>query len=183
VEVGHNQISVTSVAGEEPGTDTALVLDGEGGSLKAELESMREDGELPSGTHASTTLMKESDFENSSRLTFISKSAVPRKGKSEQHRGLFYGSLDVGDSLSEDFGEDLAVAMQTDLDEIELAQADLEADSAVDVRCGSKVGKTWEDFAVREFHLIYRRENGPCQKAVELEAKVNFRSYFHFLQL
>lgn len=172
VEVGHNQISVTSIAGEEPGTDTSLVLDGEGGSLKAELESMREDGELPSGTHASTMLTKESDFESSSHLTFISRSAVPRRGKSRQHRGFIYGSLDVGDSLSEDFGEDLAVAMQTDLDEIELVQTELEVDPAVDVRCGSKVGKAWEDFAVREFCLIYRRENGPCQKAVELEAKV-----------
>lgn len=171
VEVGHNQISVKSVAGEEPGTDISLVLDGEGGSLKAELESMREDGELPSGTHPSTTLMKDSDFENSSRLTFTSKNAVPRKGKSEQHKGFIYGSLDVGDSLGEAFGEDLAVAMLTDLDEIESAQTELEADSA-DVRCGSKVGKAWEDFAVREFCLIYRRENGPCQKAVELEAKV-----------
>lgn len=38
------------------------------------------------------------------------------------------------------------MAMQTDLDEIESAQREFEPDSAVDVRCGSKVGKSLGGF-------------------------------------
>ncbi|XP_057853680.1 THO complex subunit 5A isoform X3 [Cryptomeria japonica] len=183
VEVRDNHVSTNSFGVEEPSTDPSLSLDGEGVSLKGEFESTREDGELPSGTHTlainginsygvKTPLMKESPFDNSSRLALISKSAVPSKGKSEQHRGFIYGSSKCGDILGEEVGDDLALVLEIENDEMELAQMDIDADSASDVRSGSKAGTPWEDFSVREFCLIYRREDASRQKPVDLEAKV-----------
>ncbi|KAH9325758.1 hypothetical protein KI387_005936, partial [Taxus chinensis] len=183
VEVRDTRILANSSGGEEPGTDLSLSLDGGGTSLKGEFESTREDGELPPGTHTSVVngmnsygvkapLMKESPFDNSSRLTLISKSAVPSKGKSELRRGFIYGSSKCGDTLGEELGEDLALVLETENDEVESAQTELDVDSASDVRSGNKAGKPWEDFAAREFCLIYRRENALRQKPVDLEAKV-----------
>eukprot|EP01018_Ginkgo_biloba_P030082 Gb_36955 [translate_table: standard] len=173
---------ISDLCGIEPGTDTSLLLaDGEGSSLKAELESTREDGELPSGTQTSVVTemstygvppRKESIFSNSSRLTLISKSVVPSKGKYDQRRGFVYSSSDIGAGLGEDLGENLLWGLDTDIDDVESAQTEVEADSAVDVVGCKKVGKAWEEFAVREFYLIYRRENGPHKKPVDLEAKV-----------
>lgn len=189
VEGRDNHVSVNSFGGEEPSTGPSLSLDGEGVSLKGEFESTREDGELPPGTHSSainginaygvkTPLIKESAFDNSSRLALISKSAVPSKGKSEQRRGFIYGSSNCEDTSAEEAGDDLALIMEIENDEIELAQMDIDTDSASDVRSGSKARTAWEDFSVREFCLIYRREDASRQKPVDLEAKVDIISNF-----
>eukprot|EP00252_Welwitschia_mirabilis_P025574 TRINITY_DN8050_c0_g1_i1.p1 TRINITY_DN8050_c0_g1~~TRINITY_DN8050_c0_g1_i1.p1 ORF type:complete len:833 (-),score=179.81 TRINITY_DN8050_c0_g1_i1:329-2782(-) len=173
---GRRQSSASHAGGDDAEADTSLVLDGEGNSFKPELESATEDGELPSVTHpvAGTYGKSSMEFalENSCRLALISKFSLPSRGKPEQQKGWSCGSSTIGENLSEKLDEDTALVLQDEIDGIESSHSDMEKDSSLSSIYDNKAVKCWEDYAAKEYCLIFRRDFGPHRAAVDLEAKV-----------
>ncbi|XP_072952849.1 THO complex subunit 5A [Typha angustifolia] len=119
-----------------------------------EIESTREDGELP--TAVTSNLPNDPSIadllDHSRSLTLISKSITPTKKSSSQVLGR-----------NEDYPELMLLDSES---ETEQACTDLEAENESLI-----VDKTWEDYATREFNLVLSKKIGN-ERIVELEAKV-----------
>lgn len=139
-------------------------LTGRSVASKEELESTREDGELPSlATVASVvsdinlTPLKESNLDHSRQLALISKSIIPpiSKAKSQSFK-------------KNDEDSDLMLDIDGDLDEP--AYVGPEEENSVPFQ--DVDGKSWVDFGVREYSLVLTRSIGMDKRTARLESKV-----------
>ncbi|KAL4196681.1 hypothetical protein AMTRI_Chr04g247400 [Amborella trichopoda] len=159
--------SVSTVGGEQLLESLETENDGKSGTLKEELESTREDGELPLLIIQGSTLSNEiklpihkvSNLEHSQDLNFISKSNMPSKGKPQTPRKL--GAL-------EEYSE---VILEDETDE-DMPAYDSETEDASGVGCHKKDKKSWKDSATREFILVLSYQMNSDEKKVNLEARV-----------
>ncbi|KAK7283290.1 hypothetical protein RIF29_12711 [Crotalaria pallida] len=122
------------------------------GATKEDLESITEDGELP------TLLPKMSKLDHSKQLSLISKSITPplNKVRSKSFKKL-------------DDNSDFLLDTESDLDEP--AQIEQEDESIASDYCIKK-SISWIDYGVKEFSLVLRRKVGADERIVNLEAKI-----------
>uniref|UniRef100_A0A1D1XZS6 THO complex subunit 5 n=2 Tax=Anthurium amnicola TaxID=1678845 RepID=A0A1D1XZS6_9ARAE len=154
-------VSSISAMATEQATDS-LDLDSEGRftAAREELESAREDGELPSAVQIPplleylklTPLKVSAELEHCRSLTLMSKSSTPSsKGKSQSFR------------KHEDSPE-LVVDSESDVE-----QPFLEPEQELLVEFYEKAKRGWEDYAVKEYHMVLCRTD---TDKVKLEAKI-----------
>ncbi|RVX00042.1 THO complex subunit 5B [Vitis vinifera] len=162
-----NQASALSVTSKEQVQETLDInMDGKSGTPREEVESAREDGELPSlvpvasvVNEAKLTPSRGSELEHSRRLALISKSIVPPTNKIK--------------SLSfkkHDDDSDLLLDSDSDLDEP--AQIEPEAENIASDGCYVMIENSWVDYGVREFCLVLTRKMDAYERNVKLEAKI-----------
>lgn len=122
------------------------------GATKEELESITEDGELP------TLLPKMSKSDHSKQLSLISKSITPplNKVRSQSFKKI-------------DDNSDFLLDTESDLDE--LAQIEREDENIASNYCAKK-SVSWMDYGVKEFSLVLSRKISADEGNVNLEAKV-----------
>nr|DAD35902.1 TPA_asm: hypothetical protein HUJ06_006542 [Nelumbo nucifera] len=154
-----------------------LDVDGRSGVSREEIESVREDGELPSIAQVSTPIndanlldskplpAKPSDLEHSRDLALISKSSVApiNKLKSQGFKK---------------HDEDSDILLDTESDMEEVALTELEKENATSIGCSKMIDKSWEDYGSMEFCLVLSRKMDKSQRNVKLEANV---ANFHFV--
>ncbi|XP_020218905.1 THO complex subunit 5B [Cajanus cajan] len=118
------------------------------GATKAELESITEDGELP------TLLPNMSKLDHSTQLNLISKSIIPplNKIRSQSFKKL-------------DDSSDFLLDIESDLDEP--AQIEQEHENIL-----SRKSVSWMDYGLREFRLVLCRKITADESNVNLEAKI-----------
>ncbi|KAK9271227.1 hypothetical protein L1049_026817 [Liquidambar formosana] len=141
-------------------------LDGRSGASKEEVESAREDGELPSlipvmsvVNDVKLTPMKVSDLEHSRQLALITKSITPtiNKAKSQSYRKL---------------DEDSDLLLDTDSDLDEPAKIEPETETAASIGCHGMAENAWVNYGVREFCLVLIRKSDASERNIKLEAKI-----------
>ena len=140
------------------------------GVIKRELDSLAEDGELP------TLLSKTTKSDHSKQASLISKSIIPSLNKI---RSLSFKKVDD----NSDF------LLDTDSDFDEPAQIDSEHENSVSDYCARK-SLSWIESGVKEFFLVLSRKTNADERNVNLEAKVKkhplfiykmySRIYWHF---
>ena len=173
-----NQASALSVTSKEQVQETLDIdMDGKSGTPREEVESAREDGELPSlvpvasvVNEAKLTPLRGSELEHSRRLALISKSIVPPTNKIK--------------SLSfkkHDDDSDLLLDSDSDLDEP--AQIEPEAENIASDGCYVMIENSWVDYGVREFCLVLTRKMDAYERNVKLEAKVAYIIFLYFINL
>lgn len=140
------------------------------GPTKEELESVTEDGELP------TLLPNISKFDHSMQASLISKSIIPplNKVRSQSFKKV-------------DDNTDFLLDTESDFDEP--AQNEREHENTVS-NYGARKSVSWMDSGVKEFLLVLSRKSNTGERNVTLEAKVkkhpllstkmNSRNYWHF---
>ena len=173
-----NQASALPFTSKEQVQETMEIdMNGKSGTPREELESAREDGELPSlipvasvVNEAKLTPPRESELEHSKRLALISKSIVPPTNKIKSQ------SFKKHDDDSE-----LLLDSDSDLDEP--AQIEPEAENIASDGCYVMVDNSWVDCGVREFCLVLTRKMATNEKTVKLEAKVAYIIFLHFTNL
>lgn len=122
------------------------------GVTKGELDSMTEDGELP------TLLPKRTKFDHSKQASLISKSIIP--------------SLNKVRSLSFKKGDDSSdFLLDTDSDFDEPAQVESEHEHSVSDYCATK-SLSWMESGAKEFVLVLSRKTNADERNVNLEAKI-----------
>ncbi|GKV10237.1 hypothetical protein SLEP1_g21632 [Rubroshorea leprosula] len=135
-------------------------MDGRAGTSKEELETAREDGELPALIPAASvmkdaklTTPNRSNLSHSKQLALISKSIVSplNLGKSQSFR-------------KHDDDSDLMLETDSDLDEPAEIEADTEHYEIAE--------KSWADYGVREFCLVLTRKVDANERNVKLETQV-----------
>ncbi|KAM1289441.1 hypothetical protein ACFX13_017073 [Malus domestica] len=159
-----NVASSLSVLDKEQGQEPMDVdLVGRSGSSKEELESIREDGELPS-------LVPAASIANDSKLAHHKgaildhprrPSLVPKRPPISKAKSLSYKKLD----------EDLDLLLDTESDQDEPAHV-LEEENLAYVECFGVAGTSWVDFGVREYCLVLTRRVDKDKRNVKLEAKI-----------
>ncbi|XP_061343175.1 THO complex subunit 5B [Gastrolobium bilobum] len=123
------------------------------GATKEELESITEDGELP------TLLPNMSKFDRSKQLSLISKSIIPPLNKIRSHSFKKF-----------DDNSDFLLDTESDLDEP--APIELEHENTVSNYCARK-SVSWMDYGVKEFSLVLSRKISADERNVNLlEAKI-----------
>ncbi|KVH98332.1 THO complex subunit 5B [Cynara cardunculus var. scolymus] len=136
-------------------------------TLKAEIENIREDGELPSLNPATTivneittTPVKGSGIEHSKRLALITKSmASPMsKGKSPSFRK---------------HDEDLDLMLLSDSEVDEPPQTEPETDEISGTGNLKVIDNSWMSCGVREYRLLLTRKVYSGDGLMKLEAKIN----------
>lgn len=156
-----------------PATDTEQAqdhldvnMDGRSGTSKEDLESAREDGELPSlvqaasvGNDVKLTHSKGSNLDHSRQLALISKSIISPVGKARSQS-----------FKKHDDDSDLLLDIDSELDEP--AQIETEVDNAASIQYYETNEKSWVDCGVKEFTLVLNRTMDANEKIVKLEAKV-----------
>ncbi|XP_043709413.1 THO complex subunit 5B-like [Telopea speciosissima] len=165
----HQVSSLPAVALEQVAEPLDLDTEGRSGTLREEMESAREDGELPAVVQvptiindtklpdAKTPVSKVTDVEHSRRLILLSKSVVPTFKKT---KSLSFQKID----------EDLELTLDDESDLDEASQFEREPESAANIGCHKMV--SWEDYGVKEFCLVLNRKIGKTERAINLEAKV-----------
>lgn len=142
---------------QEP-IDADLV--GRSGSSKEELESMREDGELPSLVPVASVVSDDKLVQHkgdSRRLSLLSKRPPDSKAKSLTYKR---------------HNEELDFLLDTESDVDEPAHIVPEEEDGVPIQCFEVAGKSWVDFGAREFHLVFTRSIDSEKRNVKLEAKI-----------
>ncbi|KAL5558841.1 hypothetical protein UlMin_035052 [Ulmus minor] len=138
---------------------------GRSGSSKEELESNREDGELPSLAPVSAAISdaklapsKESSFDHSRQLALISKSITPliNKAKSQSFKK---------------HDEDYNLLMDIDSDPDESTYVETEEEYVSHIRCIEEARK-WIDYGVKEFSIVLIRNAGKEKRTMKLEAMI-----------
>lgn len=124
------------------------------GVTKGELDSMTEDGELP------TLLPKRTKFDHSKQASLISKSIIPSLNKV---RSL---SFKKGDDSS-----DFLLDTDSDFDEPAQAESEHEHEHSVSDYCATK-SLSWMESGAKEFVLVLSRKTNADERNVNLEAKV-----------
>lgn len=131
---------------------------------KEELESTREDGELPSLAPVASVVSdikltpKESNLDHSRELTLISKSIISPISKIK--------------SLSfrkNDEDSDLLLDIDGDMDE----PSYVEPEEEYLVPFQDVAGNSWVDYGVREYSLVLTRNVGTDKRSMRLESKVS----------
>ncbi|XP_042487100.1 THO complex subunit 5B [Macadamia integrifolia] len=165
----HQVSSLSAVALEQVAEPLDLDTEGRSCTLREEMESAREDGELPAVVHVPTIIndtklpdakipvSKVTDVEHSRRLVLLSKSIVPPFNKT---KSLSFQKNDEDSELTLDDGSDLD----------EASQFEREPESAANMGCHKMV--SWEDYGVKEFCLVLNRKIEKTERAINLEAKV-----------
>ncbi|KAF8410071.1 hypothetical protein HHK36_002593 [Tetracentron sinense] len=181
IEPSHNpSSSLSAVAMEQVPVPLDLDMVGGSGMSREEMESAREDGELPSlvlvaapKNDAKLPSSKGSDLEHSRHLALISKSMISpiTKRKPQSYR-------------KEDEELDFILDTESDLDEP--AQIEPETDNAASIGSYEMVEKTWVDYGVREFCLVLTRRMDTTERNIKLEAKIKISMEYplrppHFL--
>ncbi|KAJ0024237.1 hypothetical protein Pint_08767 [Pistacia integerrima] len=138
-------------------------LDGRPSASKEELETAREDGELPS-------LVPVASVENDVKLT-------PSRGSGLIHSrqlALISKSTPISKARAQSFKkhDDSELLIDTDSDMEDPAQVDADAENAASSHSYEMTKKSWVDCGVREFCLILARKMGGNEKIVKLEAKI-----------
>ncbi|KAI8549923.1 hypothetical protein RHMOL_Rhmol06G0062900 [Rhododendron molle] len=151
--------------GEGPlGTD----MDGRSGASRDEVETLREDGELPSLLQVSTvvsdvklTPSKGSDLEHSKRLSLITKSMDSPIG---MPKSLSLKKVD----------EDLDIMLDSESDMDEPAQIQQEIGNAAGIGSYEMVEheNSWADYGVQEYSLVLTRTMDDNKRNMKLEAKI-----------
>lgn len=141
---------------------------GRSGSSKEELESMREDGELPSLVQvASVSDDKLVQHKGDSwRLSLLSKRPPVSKAKPLSYKR---------------HNEELDFLLDTESDVDEPAHIAPEEENGVPIQCFEVAGNSWVDFGTREFRLVLTRRIDSEKRNVKLEAKVANYSFFSCL--
>lgn len=148
---------------QEP-IDADLV--GRSSSSKEELESLREDGELPSLVPVASVVSDDKLVQHkgdSRRLSLLSKRPPDSKAKSLTYKR---------------HNEELDFLLDTESDVDEPAHIVPEEEDGVPIQCFEVAGKSWVDFGAREFHLVLTRSIDSEKRNVKLEAKVGINSCF-----
>ncbi|GAV89829.1 FimP domain-containing protein [Cephalotus follicularis] len=163
----HNEASSLPITDTENIQEPIEVdMDGRSGTSKVELESAREDGELPSLVLVASdisdvklTTSKGSNLEHSRQLALISKSAISpiNKGKSPS---------------SKKYDDDLDLLVDADSDPDESAQIEPEAENATSNQYHEKAEKLWVNYGVKEFCLVLSRKMDADGRNIKLEAKI-----------
>ncbi|KAI9201054.1 hypothetical protein LWI28_017399 [Acer negundo] len=140
-------------------------MDGRSGNSKEELESAREDGELPSlvpaasvGSDVQITPSKASNLDHSRQLALISKSLISPVRKA---RSLSFKKYD----------DDSELLLDTDSELDDPAHIVAEAENAASIQC-YETEKSWVDCGVKEFCLTLTRKMDVNEKIVRLQAKI-----------
>lgn len=128
------------------------------GATKEELDSMTEDGELP------TLLPKKTKFDHSKQASLISKSIIPSLNKVRSQS--FKKADDSSDFL-----------LDTDSDFDEPSQIESDRENIVSDYC-ARNSLSWKDSGVKEFFFVLSRKTNADEKTVSLEAKVTKHSLF-----
>lgn len=142
---------------------TEVVVDGKSASSKEEVESTREDGELPSLVPATSindtnvTPIKRTDFDHSAKLAFISKSTSSpiTKGKSPSFKK---------------YGDDTDLILESDSEMDDIVQTEQDSNNTP----GSAVvsDKSWVDCKVQEYCLVLTRMMDNEERKMKLESKI-----------
>lgn len=132
-------------------------------STKEELESITEDGELP------TLLPNISKFDHSKQASLVSKSIILPLNKVRPQS--FKKVDDTFDFL-----------LDTESDFDEPAQTDREHENIVSDYYARK-SVSWMDSGVKEFLLVLSRKINADERSVNLEAKVKNHPHFYLLKL
>ncbi|XP_055833705.1 THO complex subunit 5A-like [Solanum dulcamara] len=164
--LGSSPSQVSSLAfteteqGQRP---TEVVVDGKSAFSKEEVESTREDGELPSLVPATSindtnvTPIKRTDFDHSAKLAFISKSTSSpiTKGKSPSFKK---------------YGDDTDLILESDSEMDDIVQ--IEQDSDNTPGSGGVSDKSWVDCKVQEYCLVLIRKMDNEERKMKLESKI-----------
>lgn len=142
---------------------TEVVVDGRSASSKEEVESTREDGELPSLVPATSindtnvTPIKRTDFDHSTKLAFISKSTSSpiTKGKSPSFKK---------------YGDDTDLILESDSEMDDIVQ--IEQDSNNTPGSAGVSDKSWVDCKVQEYCLVLTRKMDNEERKLKLESKI-----------
>lgn len=164
--VGSSPSQVSSLAlteTEQVQHPTEVVVDGNPASSKEEVESTREDGELPSLVPATSvndinvTPIKRTDFDHSAKLAFISKSTSSpiTKGKSPSFKK---------------YGDDTDLILESDGEMDDIVQ--IEQDSHNSPGSAGVSDVSWVDFKVQEYCLVLTRKMDNEERKMKLEAKI-----------
>lgn len=166
-----NQPASSPVVGAGQGQEPNVGADGRSGTTKEDLETVREDGELPSliaaasvASDAKLNASKESNVD-SRQLTLISKSIISPISKAK--------------SLSfKKHEDDTDFMLDDDSDADEPVRTELETDD-VAYLTDARTENSWLYYGVREYCLVLTRKMGAKEPSVKLEAKVSgFLSFF-----
>lgn len=143
-------------------------MDGKTVTPREELESAREDGELPSlipvasvVNEAKHTPSRESEPEHSKRLALISKSIVTPTNK-------------IKSQSFKKHDDDSELILDSDTDLEEPPQIEPEAENIANDGCYVMVDNSWVDYGVKEFCLVLIRKLATNERIVKLEAKVAY---------
>lgn len=142
---------------------TKVVVDGESASSKEEVESTREDGELPSLVPTTSindtnvTPIKRTDFDHSSKLAFISKSTSSpiTKGKSPSFKK---------------YGDDIDLILESDTEMDDIVQ--IEQDRNNTPGSAGVSDTSWVDCKVQEYCLVLTRKMDNEERKMKLESKI-----------
>lgn len=139
---------------------------------KEEIESAREDGELPSVVQvptlkngAKTHPPQESDLEHSKHRVLIPKSALISKSVTpilKKCRTLSFRKHD----------ESTELVFDSDSEIDEHMHVEQEQEDTTDFGWHEIFGKTWEDYGVREFVMVLSRRKENEGPPINLEAKI-----------
>ncbi|XP_062076871.1 THO complex subunit 5B [Humulus lupulus] len=134
------------------------------GTSKEELESIREDGELPSLASVTSSDIKlppskGSNIEHSRQLSLISKSIISpiSKPKSQSFK-------------KHDEDANILLDFESDMDEPTYIES--EEEHAVPIHCFEATRK-WINYGIREFSLVLIRNIDTLKKSFKLESKIN----------
>lgn len=150
----------------------AVNMDGRSGTSKEDLESAREDGELPSlfqaasvGNDVKLTHSKGSNLDHSRQLALISKSIISPAAKARSQS-----------FKKHDDDSDLLLDIDSELDEP--AQIQTEVVNAASIHHYETNEKSWVDCGVKEFTLVLNRTMDANKKSVNLEAKIKISTEY-----
>lgn len=159
-----SQVSTLAVAEtEQVQLPTEVVVDGKSASSKEEVESTREDGELPSLVPVTSindtnvTPNKRINFDPSTKLAFISKSASSPiiKGKSPSFKK---------------YGDDADLILESDSEVDDTVQVGQDSNNTPGLAGFSD--KSWVDCKVQEYCLVLTRKMDNEERKMKLESKV-----------
>uniref|UniRef100_M1ADQ6 Fms interacting protein n=2 Tax=Solanum tuberosum TaxID=4113 RepID=M1ADQ6_SOLTU len=158
-----SQVSSLTLTEEQVQHPTEVVVDGKSASSKEEVESTREDGELPSLVPATSindinvTPIKRTDFDHSTKLAFISKSTSSpiTKGKSPSFKK---------------YGDDTDLILESDSEMDDIVQ--IEQDSNNTPGSAGVSDKSWVDCKVQEYCLVLTRKMDNDERKMKLESKI-----------
>ncbi|KAH0759138.1 hypothetical protein KY290_022631 [Solanum tuberosum] len=158
-----SQVSSLTLTEEQVQHPTEVVVDGKSASSKEEVESTREDGELPSLVPATSindiniTPIKRTDFDHSTKLAFISKSTSSpiTKGKSPSFKK---------------YGDDTDLILESDSEMDDIVQ--IEQDSNNTPGSAGVRDKSWVDCKVQEYCLVLTRKMDNDERKMKLESKI-----------
>ncbi|OIT04175.1 PREDICTED: THO complex subunit 5B-like isoform X1 [Nicotiana attenuata] len=159
-----SQVSTLAVAEtEQVQLPTEVVVDGKSASSKEEVESTREDGELPSLVPVTSindtnvTPNKRINFDPSTKLAFISKSASSPiiKGKSPSFKK---------------YGDDADLILESDSEVDDTVQVEQDSNNTPGLAGFSD--KSWVDCKVQEYCLVLTRKMDNEERKMKLESMI-----------